>query len=74
MKMTPREGCYYAGLIFGMIVGVVAAKALGQSSLAGLLVGIVLGIGCGFASERVYTALTGAGDRDSKRPPGAPPS
>jgi len=69
MKMTPREGCYYAGLIFGMIVGVLGARALGQSSIVGLIVGIVIGVGCGFVSERIYSALTGAEDKNSKPPP-----
>jgi len=72
MKMTPREGCYYAGLIFGMIVGVLGARALGQSSIVGLIVGIVIGVGCGFVSERIYTALTGAEDKNSKPPPDKP--
>jgi uncharacterized membrane protein YeaQ/YmgE (transglycosylase-associated protein family) len=59
-------------MIFGIIVGVLGARALGQSSIVGFIVGVVIGIGCGLAAERTYTALTGSGDKDQKPPPDKP--
>jgi hypothetical protein len=68
MNMSPRDGCYWAGMMFGIIVGVLGARVLGQSSVVGFIVGIAIGVGRVLASERMYTALTGSGDQDRKPP------
>ena len=70
MKMSPRDGCYWAGMMFGILLGVLSARTLGYSNIVGLIAGIVIGVGCGFVCERIYSSLTGGADKDSK-PPGA---
>lgn len=55
--MSPREGMYYAGLMGGIIAGVMISRAMGWPQIAGLIVGLIVGVGIGHMVERAYSNM-----------------
>ena len=53
--MSPREGVYYAGLMGGIVCGVMIARATGLHHIVGLVIGFVIGLGVGTVLEKAYS-------------------
>lgn len=70
--MKPREGVYYAGWMFGIIVTVFVCRLIGLHQIAGLVIGLVVGLGFGIVAEKVYDRFFGSA-KPPKQPPGGKP-
>lgn len=68
--MSPREGVYYAGLMGGIVCGVMIARATGLHHIVGLIIGLVIGLGVGTVLEKAYSSSrsSGGGYGDGGKP------
>jgi uncharacterized membrane protein len=66
--MSPKEGCFYVGVIAGLVIGVTGAHSMGWNKLIGLLIGAVLGMGLGYVCERTYSTMFANKDDGPRNP------
>jgi hypothetical protein len=59
--MSPKDGIFTAGVMFGIILCVTGARALGIHHIVGLIVGVLAGAGIGYVAQQAYI--------NSRRPP-----
>jgi hypothetical protein len=52
--MSPKEGVFYAGVIAGLILGSIIARAMGWHHLVGLGLGVLAGAGIGYLLQTAF--------------------
>ena len=62
MKLSPREGVYYAAWMAGIIATVTVSRAMGIHHLIGLILGLGIGFCLGIAAEKAYDRYTNQSD------------